>query len=177
MKSLAMFAAVVMLSASTALADWPLEPKDFRGIPFPGASTADVAKKLGRKPRSCTAASCVDYGFKFDDVQVISLYGFKDDRLVTITLSFDSSSYDKVKGILIERYGPPTLVETIPIKTRMGVEYQNETILWAGEVIKVNLVQLAGSVDKSLVMLLDIEHMAELEKAAEEAKKKAATTF
>jgi hypothetical protein len=177
MKRFAMFAAIVMLSGSAALADWPLEPKDFRGIPFPGASTADVAKKLGRKPRECTATDCHDYGFKLVDVQILTLYQFKDDRLVTIALSFESSSYDTVKAIFIERYGPPTRVEATPMKTMMGVEYQNETVLWIGKVVKVNLMRIAGSVDKSLVMMSDNEYIAEQERAADEARKKAAATF
>jgi hypothetical protein len=177
MTRLTMFATVLLLTVTTARADWPLEPKDFRGVPFPGASKGEVVKKLSLNRRFCLDTSCLDQHFALGDVAVTTLFDFKNDRLTQIYMQFKSASFDTVKEIFTVRYGPPTRSETTPVRTTVGVEYENETLFWIGEAVEIHLARFGTTVDQSTVLFYDRVFMAEQAKAAEDAKKKAAASF
>lgn len=177
MNRLTMLTVSLLLLATAARADWPLEPKEFRGVAFPGASKDEVVKKLSLNRRFCLNTSCLDQQFALGDVAMTTLFDFRNDRLTQIYMQFKSSSFDTVKEIFIERYGTPTRVETTPVRTKAGVEYENETLFWIGEAVEVHLARFGTNVDEASVLFYDRAFMAEQAKAAEEAKKKAAASF
>lgn len=171
-------AAVLLVALQADTSDtWPLEPKDFRGVAFPGASKDEVMKKLSIDRRFCRATSCLDQRFALGDVSITTLFDFKDDRLTQIYLQFRSSGFDAVKEIFTERYGPPTRVEDTPVRTKAGVEYENQTVVWLGDAVEIHLVRYGGNIDEGSVLFYDRAWMAEQAKAAEEAKRKAAASF
>jgi hypothetical protein len=176
MRQITMFFVVLSLVAK-ARADWPLEPKEFRGIPFPGASKAEVTKKFAIDDRFCQSTSCLDENFALADVPIQTLFDFANDKLVQIFMSFSSSAFQKVKAIFVERYGPPTTTQTSTVRTRGGVEYQNETVIWLGTAVEVHVVKYGTTVEDGAVLFLDRIRRDEETKAGEQARKKAAASF
>jgi hypothetical protein len=180
MKRTIAFALVLIAAAAMASEKWPLEPNDFRGLQFPGALKADVAKKLSPSRGTCQPkpSACLDqWGFSLGGVTLTTLYQFKDDKLVLVYLSFPAESFDKIKEIFVERYGPPTATEKKPVRTKMGVEYENEVTLWVGDIVDIQFNRFGSTVNDSTVYLLDKAWKAEQDKAEQDAKKKAATSF
>jgi hypothetical protein len=173
-------AVLVLLAALPATAaDWPLEPKDFRGVPF-GASLKQTEKQLRLHCSSAKRAKvgvCLDPYFSIGPVLTQNIFEFDGDRLVRVRLTFTASSFPTLRDIFIERYGQPTATETQPVKTTAGVEYENETLIWTGSAIEVRLQKYADTVASGEAFLVDQVWLASQVKAAEEEKKKAATTF
>ena len=169
---------LTLLTTLAARGDWSLEPKDFRGVPFPGASKNEVMTKLGLERRWCLGKdSCLDPNFMLADYLMPTSYQFANDRLVQIFMLFPAAFFDGVKEIFIERYGPPTKVEKHAVRTKGGVDYENEIVTWTGKVIEVELTRYSSTVEESTASFDDLARKAEREKAAEEAKKKAARSF
>lgn len=178
MKSIAAAVAFFFLTVVSAGAEWPLEPKDFRGIQFPGASKDAVSKKLGLNRSACRPDACLDqWSFSLGGVTLTTLYQFKDDKLKLVYLSFPAQFFDKIKDIFVERYGPPTATEKKPVRTKMGVEYENESILWVGGIVEIQFSRFGSTVSESAIYFFDKAWKDEQAKAEEEAKKKAATSF
>lgn len=170
---------LVLFAAPVGADDWPLEPKDFRGVPF-GASLKQTEKALRlhcSSDKRTKVGVCLDRYFAIGPVMTQNVFEFDADRLVRVRLSFPSSSFATLRDIFIERYGQPTATETQPVRTNAGVEYQNETLIWTGTAIEVRLQKYAGTVAEGEAFLVDQVWLAAQIKAAEEQKKKAATTF
>lgn len=174
------YVALLLLVAVTASADdWPLEPKDFRGVPF-GASIKQTEKALRlhcSADKKTKIGVCLDRYFAIGPVTTMNVFEFDADRLVRVRLTFPASSFATLRDIFIERYGQPTATETQPVRTNAGVEYQNEVLIWTGAAIDARLQKYSGTVTEGEAFLVDQVWLAAQIKAAEEEKKKAATTF
>jgi hypothetical protein len=69
----------------------------------------------------------------------------------SIHIDFWYSDYDRMKAILIERYGSPTKVEQATVTSGAGAVVQTETLYWTGQNNSVHLFQRFNRIDKSLV--------------------------
>jgi hypothetical protein len=102
------------VTAAASAVHWPLEPKDFRGVPF-GASLKQTEKILRlycSSDKRTKIGVCLDRYFAIGPVTTQNVFEFDADRLVRIRLSFPSSSFATLRDIFIERYGQPSATQT-----------------------------------------------------------------
>jgi hypothetical protein len=210
MKLLTLLCSLLLLLATvttTAAASdkWPLEPKDFRGVPF-GASVADMRVIIVPAPNSpvnCAGdmltnkdllrrltpamqeAGASMFRLKNTCTQLFSIGGvstkqefvFHEDKLVQVDLSFASAAFDKLRDIFTIRYGPPTESHTEPIRTKSGSSFENSVSVWVGQKVTVRLQQFSETIDGGSALIIDNLWGEEYLRLLNDAKKKAATTF
>jgi hypothetical protein len=80
--------------------------------------------KEGSKAGVCSA-------YRVGDVQTTLLLWFQpDDGLTGYHMKFKSESYPKMRGAVVERFGPPTSESTKEYTTRGGLSSSGETLYW-----------------------------------------------
>lgn len=156
MNRLAMSAAVLVLTLMTARADWPLEPKDFRGVPF-GASKqrADATLKfLSCYRHDVNETVCDDDEIHVGAVHMLPVYTFDwRNRLVSVLIKTYTEEFADMKDIFMKRYGKPA--NTRSGRSRTGVQFSNELLSWQGRVIDVRLLRYAGDMKWSCAQIFD----------------------
>ena len=149
--------AVILFSTLLLLgADWPQEPKAFRGITF-GASEQDVASAL----KLDAAVSCLDieeqrsciHHTQIGDVKVMELYQFDEDRLVQVFLSFKSPQYSLLREELTKLYGKPEETWTEPYETIGGKSTTTELLEWRGDKMVVHVEQFGPSLHEGIAVI------------------------
>lgn len=62
----------------------------------------------------------------------------RDGRIERIEVSFSTGDYDKVKSILVERYGSAQRTEAVELRTNGGVAFPGEALYWLGEKVSLD---------------------------------------
>lgn len=76
-----------------------------------------------------------------------------DDTLVSsIHINFHHENHEKMRAILIERYGPPTKTDISTVQTGAGASFQAETLAWEGAKNSVRLFERWDTASKSLAV-------------------------
>ncbi len=175
-----------LLAANAAAGQkWGKEPAAYRGLPM-GASEQQVKEVIGKKPfcmdfRGTSAAKDADRGclgsFVIGTVSVSEHWLFVHDHLVSVSWTFASTDYPKLKETFIEKYGQPTENRNDVVKTTMGVEYQRETLSWTGEKIYVTASNLGSKVTEGSAVFSDLGYYIQKAQADSDAQKKAKDSF
>jgi len=63
-------------------------------------------------------------------VSLLILYFQPDDTLTGYSMTFESDSYAKMRGVAIERFGPPTSTAIEQHRTRLGDSVSGELLEW-----------------------------------------------
>ena len=147
------------------------EPDGFRGVPW-GATEEKVravvsvmgcddieAAMRWSGDRQCTA--------KFDlaGMPVGTVYTFRGDRFIRVSLHFASSDFERIAAIFRERYGPPTDLKEEPFTTQGGLAATNETAMWDGPTVVIRLRRFLSRIDRgsaSLRLLTDLQESTRL---------------
>lgn len=148
--------AVIIFSAFLFVAaDWPQEPKSFRGVPF-GASEEEVASTLKLSEVACLDTdgqrSCIHHT-SIGDVKVMEVYQFDDDRLVQVFLSFKSPQYSLLREEFIKLYGKPAETWTEPYETVGGGGHTTEMLEWRGDKMVVHVEQFGPSLHEGIAVV------------------------
>jgi len=144
---------------------WSNEPDSYRGLKF-GASESE-AKHIFQGVGRCVAApkgqqatigdrACVTQ-YELGEVSVRGFLVFVDGKFVKSISTFDSRSFDKVRDIITERYGPPH----VTLGDKLG---------WTGKDVTISL----GRGITQSVFALGLVSFEEATKEAEKAAKKKA---
>lgn len=92
-----------------------------------------------------------------------SLYGFPfgfnrggyvsyvDGHIAQIDMIVGHSDFERLKGILIERYGAPTSTSTDSVTAGSGAVLTSEELTWIGKNVSIVLTERQRSVDRSNV--------------------------
>lgn len=160
---------------------WPKEPSEVFGVSF-GSSEDQVktARNLHKKHgcmdlsnktvRICMEPRSID---PFSKV----MFSLEGDKLTSIYATFNSDRYTFVRDVFVEKYGAPTTREVSKVRTRAGVEYDNEILTWKGSVIALRVSTYGNNVNSGTAIFITNEAMAAAEAKEEVAKKKAAGVF
>ena len=180
MKKFVVISVLILILASNFVfgEDKPWE-KDFRGVPF-GASEKEARQKIPNLDCSNSeklGRVCHDMNFYIGNVKTFNAMSFKNDKMVTVFLSFKSENYDFIKGVFIKKYGLPTDTKNMTVKTMAGVEYENEILEWEGNKIILRLRKFGGKIDQGNAYFGDLSYMKGKIKEGEEKEKKAVTDF
>ena len=154
-------------------------------MPF-GSSETETLKIIPDLTCRATSSSslarvdkiCHDLNFKIGEVNIkFNGFGFKDDKLIQVFMQFNPKDYSYIKDVFIKKYGDPTDTKESTIKTKVGVEYENENLTWISKKIRLSLTKYSGSVDKSVALFVDATDMKERIKEKESGKEKAISDF
>lgn len=152
-------------------AAWSLEPDSYRGVKW-GETLTEALPKMkvngaydwmcmcvsrddksglcklkaadpGRTPaqRTCFARDVV-----IGVAMVTESWSFEDDRFAGVGWSFDTSKYDYLRGLLAEKYGPPTEPPThLSAETLARAGFENEIERWNGRAVSVEIRRFTNS--------------------------------
>ncbi|WP_155887998.1 hypothetical protein [Cupriavidus sp. WS] len=164
----------VQHASQPAPAKWAKEPDGFLGIKF-----SELFPQLPDCPRS--SLGVVDFqqinqlpGLCFDGTSRSSYghlwnlpkLGFSYSVTVMIavgspidfTLTTSVDNYDDLVKVLIDRYGQPTSRTKGTVKTKVGAEFDNESLEWIGTRVSISLDKRRDSIDTSAVSIMDREY-------------------
>ena len=110
---------------------WPLEPKDFHGIPF-GSSEEDAEVILKQssdsnlenwKCRTSGDDKICTYPMKIEDFSLQVSFTFSQNKMVCVDFCYNSIIFDYFKNIFIVKYGEPTSDCTVQEHKDSGADY------------------------------------------------------
>jgi prepilin-type processing-associated H-X9-DG protein len=149
---------------------WPLEPESFKGVKFFVGSEAE-AKNLIPK-LACVNGTCITQ-IDVDGWKIDVNFSFVDGHLRSVVGQFDSENFTSVRQIFVEKYGTPSQDNHSEVRTRMGVQYTQETLLWTGDSLSLNVSKFGSKIDKGFFGFIPTKDIEDQLRKAEEAKKKA----
>jgi hypothetical protein len=91
------------------------------------------------------------------EITTVAPIYFEDGRFYSLHLRAPHDYYQKLRTLLVERYGPPTYSETTMVKSRAGAEFTSETLTWRGKKNSILLIERQGSIDSSLAAISNNE--------------------
>ena len=154
---------VVSILFALALASVALafdEPESFRGVPW-GASEQQLRTTLGLTvgEHSCHEISpeqrwlgdsmCFSL-FTLAETNVHAMYEFRADHFVGVLLTFDSSNFERIAAVFIERYGAPTSEARPLFQTQGGLTATNQVMNWEGPAIQITLERYGNKITEGL---------------------------
>lgn len=110
-------------------------------------------------------------------VEATSNFVFAEGKLVQVIVSYYPSEYEYVRSVFVEKYGPPTATTKVPVRTKAGVEYGNDTTIWRFPNITIEMHRYGTTIDRGSTYITLNRWTAD--KATKEAnsKKKAVESF
>lgn len=130
--------------------------------------------KNGNLGRGCSSSSYLGpnrHNLTFQDTIGDALVGaimkFLDKKFEAVELKFKPHSYRGLSEAFLAKYGEPDSVRDSVVKNRLGTEFQNQTIVWAGKQVRIVMRKLATKIDESDVHITTHrwrESSAELQK-------------
>lgn len=153
-------AGMMLIAAVIGAQQWTKEPESFRGVKF-GIPFGDAIKhgKLSScfsmkdaDPSGSTLGERICSGARIDlgSTKAITTYLDYKGKFVEVEVTCPSESYDALKALFVERYGPPTKSANEQIQNRMGAIFTDESLLWSGNKVTIALRRYAfGAVTKS----------------------------
>lgn len=158
-----------------------LEPKGFQELPW-GASEA-AAKPKFQGDFSCSARDDVSIRDCYcwtgiGDAPVNLVLTFVDGKFVGVYGTFYTQRWwPTVRDVMVERFGPPTRSETVPVTTAMNAKFDNERLVWGWPDVKVQAARFAGKIDKG-ELSVELRSWSERQRAMQaESVKSAARSF
>jgi hypothetical protein len=73
-----------------------------------------------------------------------------------IVLTARHGDYERLRAVLVERYGEPTLRKTERVQSRMGAVFPSEQLLWVGKRVRIMAREHHDTLDQSAVMFSDV---------------------
>lgn len=95
----------------------------------------------------------------------------KASTVERITIDLKQSSFAVLLDAFIQRYGPPTSLDTSVVKNNAGAEFSARDVLWRGQKISIRMYERLNRIDESYVVVSD---NALMEKELENIKAKRA---
>lgn len=185
----------ILFSVATSFAQtkrWDKEPETVFGIPLGEAIPAGlvptcppVGRENGYKQPTelCIEFSSGRYAneiaalnaLPFRDIAHSSSIHFDDGRVSNILISLNHNGYDKMRQILVERYGEPTKIERSTVTSMAGASIDSERLSWVGVKNSVSLSERSDRIDRSLVVFSNNALTQSAEKKRKNAVKDAAS--
>jgi hypothetical protein len=164
------------------------DPKTYRGIPW-GATRKQAhaitpldeqclktrlygVPELDRT-RLCDPRTGVDLG----DFKPNETLRFEDDRFVQATFIYQTSQYELMKAVLVEKYGSPPEITSVEMQAESGATYMNEIAAWDFPSARIECRRYGDRPTVGHTYLIAQSWLVERRAAAEATKRKAAGAF
>ncbi len=128
------------------------QPAGFRDIPW-GASRQSVQQHL---PSLYCSQNCRG-NLMIGTVQVYADISFITGGMDTIVLIFPSDNFPEIRETFLARYGEPTSRRNPRVQNRMGAQFENETLQWAGDRVDILLTQYGPKLTHAQAVLATAE--------------------
>jgi hypothetical protein len=129
------------------------EPHKSRGVPW-GATIQEAQTILKAAGDECSdryamPGSCSVYRAKIGPVPGVSIFFHfgKTNTFERAILFFPAAQYVVLRGIFVDRYGPPTATKEETLQNRLGATFTNEILQWSGERVWIRLQHYGSKVD------------------------------
>jgi hypothetical protein len=100
--------------------------------------------------------------------------GFKDDKLVSASLTFDSESFKDLSAVMVERFGKPDKDEPSVVQNRAGATFENRELRWHRGDANLSIKMRAGKVDQGSMFFVSRKYINEqAEERAKDTKSRA----
>lgn len=93
----------------------------------------------------------------FSDLHISGVVQFFRAKVSSINLDLPHQDYNKIKRILIDRYGPATNVTSTQVTATSGASAPSESLVWQGVRVRIALIERAARIDRSAVDFEDNE--------------------
>jgi len=174
-----------LLSAQVTPAQvWKQEPDGFKGFKF-GSSRSD-AGFLSEQEWLAGGAHDADHCFgqylgaerceridPIGDVGVTFTFYFRDNKLVEIDGSFNSSEYAKLRDVFIAAYKQPHTSQHNIERTALGAKVADESLGWTGKRVAVFITKYLGNITDGGFSISLRSEGVERDRLKREAKRKA----
>lgn len=80
---------------------------------------------------------------------------YYNGRVSGMLLDVKQPDFEKIKGLLIERYGEPTSIDVNDVTSRVGAKLTSQQIQWKGKKISIMALERVGTIDQSYVSFSD----------------------
>lgn len=159
--------ALAALSSGSSYA-WDREPEAFWGLKL-GAPLAAQLPECSRDPRHTRLYSlqqerrCYkvpEYSKRFVELAVNPPLGIGvadaqawllDGNIEGVRFKVAHYNWRKLESLLVERFGPPTKVETVQLTTRAGARLSGQDLVWAGANVFIELSEYADRITESVL--------------------------
>ncbi|KTG16614.1 MULTISPECIES: hypothetical protein [unclassified Guyparkeria] len=106
-------------------------------------------KRRGVEETVANVPATTTYYFISTDMESFDTY-----LLRKMVASFDHTGYSQVRAAILAKYGEADEVERKHVQNRMGVSFPSERLIWNESGGQVALVEHAGRLDRSMLLLL-----------------------
>jgi hypothetical protein len=173
-------------AAAPHMTPWAQEPDSFLGIKF--GSDASSIPACGPSTNTPPAEICFhqfatgeagslrglpDLGMHAGD-GVSATISLLDGKVAMFTVTVDHADYEKMRSMLLTRYGQPIKTGTGTVETIGGGQFNSEEMLWKGPHINLSSEERASQVDRSQFIVADRRLVDELARRFEDKNKDAA---
>jgi hypothetical protein len=163
------------------------EPDEFRGLKL-GQNLRDQARQCPERywdtkercwkqvappdAHGSTLYTLHNFG-PIGDLSTGEMYATQlNDRLAWIATTIGHNGDERLRGIMVERYGRPTSESTEEVVTKTGVKWPSLTSRWLGSRVNIELHERSGRIDQPMLTAYTAEYTAhEQRKRSEERKK------
>jgi len=154
-----LFFATVILATDK----WPQEPKGFRGIDF-GTNESTARKTLGIQCIDSEGNRLCGGPAKIGDVDITNTFLFLKDKLVQVSMTFDSDKFASIKAVFIEKYGEPMKVKKTTVQNQNGDNLEKESLAWESDKVMVFLTRYSSDLTRGLASIATQDWLDEVEK-------------
>lgn len=89
-------------------------------------------------------------------IQYKASLSYYNGLISALSLDFAQPDFEKMKSILIERYGDPTKIDVVEVTTRAGAKLTSQQIQWTGKKTIIVAIERLGTIDQSCVSFSDL---------------------
>jgi len=98
---------------------------------------------------------------------------FGDNKMDSVSLTFDSEHFDTIAGAFLALYGPATTREQQTVQNRMRASLLNDKLVWQGQQVSISLQKYGSKVTQSSAWLTTKEGAERFQKKVRERVEKA----
>ena len=156
----------------------PLElrlPAGLAPLTFRGHSIGDA--RWGAMPcerwKAIGMTTCQDPEHQVGDTWVDISYGFSDERLAAVNLSFESQDYDRLSRAFTAKFGAPDSTWSEVLQNRMGAEFANTSAAWRRGGIVLTLKRYGSSLDHGRAVMRSEQAVTATQQAEDSAAQRA----
>jgi len=102
---------------------------------------------------------------------------FKDKKLVSVHLTFDSEQFENLADAMMERFQKPETDERQIVQNRMGARFDNRVIRWQRNDGYLILKKRDETIDEGSVLLISMQYARETGQQLENAVKSRAKSL
>jgi hypothetical protein len=147
----------LLLPLAAGAAGWPKEPDRIFGLKLGEPVDAREVRACGQDADEHQAAitfcrsdfiggAWAVQSFPIDEFRE-GFLSFDDGRAASLYVTAWHDDYLRVRALLLERYGKPTQSSVEAVRTKAGVPYKAERLVWRGKNVWLTLDEFSGKVD------------------------------